>query len=353
VKGIVLKFEFAGLEISDDSPPLIIPEIGINHGGSLQVAKNLVKAAVEAGARLIKHQTHIPWDEMSEEAKRVVPGNSDKPIYEIIQESSLGEVEEQLLKSYTESLGAVYLSTPFSRAAVDRLERLDVAAYKVGSGECSNYPLLDYIASKKKPIILSTGMHSLTEIQKSVELLRSHKIPICLMHTTNLYPTPDHLIRLGAITELRNAYPDLQVGLSDHSSTIYAAIASVALGANVLEKHFVITRDMEGPDVSASMDVAELKTLANASEIVWSQRFGSKSHLEEEQVTRDFAFASVVATRDIEPGELLTRENTGVRRPSGGDFDSSQFELILGSRAISPIRESTQIRERDISKAQK
>ena len=149
--------EIAGRKIGEGFPPVVIAEIGINHEGSLSVAKEMVDAAFRAGVEIVKHQTHIVEDEMSGAAKKVVPGNADVSIYEIMERCSLDESEELELKEYVESKGMIFISTPFSRAAADRLQQWNVPAYKIGSGECNNYPLLEHIASFGKPIILSTG----------------------------------------------------------------------------------------------------------------------------------------------------------------------------------------------------
>ena len=182
-------FSINGRYVGLDHPPLVIAEIGINHNGSLELAFEMVDAAISAGAEIIKHQTHVIEDEMSDEAKSVIPANSDKSIYEIMESCALSENEERELKNYIEKKGAIFLSTPFSRAAVDRLEKLEVCAYKIGSGECNNYPLVEYISKKNKPIILSTGMNDINSIHKSVQIFRKNKNKFALMHCTNVYPT--------------------------------------------------------------------------------------------------------------------------------------------------------------------
>lgn len=198
---------------------------------------------------------------MSGEAKSVIPGNADVSIYEIMERCALNEEDETKLKEYVESKGAIFISTPFSRAAALRLERMGVPAYKIGSGECNNYPLLDLIASFGKPIILSTGMNDIPSIEKSVNIFRKHQTPFCLLHTTNLYPTPDHLIRIGAMEELQQAFPDAVVGLSDHSIDNLACLGAVAAGASVLERHFTDSKDRPGPDIVCSMDAQECAEL--------------------------------------------------------------------------------------------
>ena len=162
---------FCGIQIGEACVPLVIPEIGINHNGSLQTAMEMVDAAAAAGARLIKHQTHIVADEMSARARSIKPGNANVSIYEVMKRAALSFEEERELKAYTEAKGLVFLSTPFSRAAADRLEQLDVQAYKIGSGELNNYPLVEYIAGFGKPMIVSTGMNTIPQIEKAVDIL--------------------------------------------------------------------------------------------------------------------------------------------------------------------------------------
>lgn len=248
------------LNISESSPPLVVPEIGINHNGSLEIAKLMVDSAKRAGAKLIKHQTHIIEDEMSKEAQNVIPGNANISIYEIMKRCALSYQDERALKEYTESLGLVYLSTPFSRAGANRLEDMGVSAYKIGSGECNNYPLLKHIASFKKPIILSTGMNNLESIAKSVAIMQEYEIPFVLLHTTNLYPTPPHLVRLNAMLRLKERF-DCLVGLSDHTTNNLACLGAVALGACVLERHFTDSMERQGPDIVCSMDEKALRDL--------------------------------------------------------------------------------------------
>ena len=182
--------------------PLVIFELGINHNGKIKLAKKIVDDAIKAGAEIIKHQTHIPEDEMSLEAKKIVPINANKNIYDLIEDCSLNEEKEMQLKKYVEKKGAIFLSTPFSRKAVDRLIKFKVKAFKIGSGECNNYPLVDYIASFGKPIIISTGMNDINSIKKSIKILKKRKVQYSILHTTNLYPTMHKEVRLNALKEL-------------------------------------------------------------------------------------------------------------------------------------------------------
>ena len=232
------EIEISNRKIGPNHNPLLIAEIGINHNGSLDEAKKIVDAAVFAGIEVIKHQTHVVEDEMSPEAHKVIPGNSDKSIYQIMEECALSEDDEIALKEYVEQKGCIFISTPFSRAAADRLERMGVEAYKIGSGECNNLPLLDHVSDFGKPMIISTGMNSLESVHQTVSFLKKKNAEFALLHTTNLYPTPNNLVRLGAMEVLMNEFPDLIIGLSDHTVSNHACFGAVALGASILERHF-------------------------------------------------------------------------------------------------------------------
>lgn len=345
------EFSIGDIKISEDCAPLVIPEIGINHGGSLEVAKLMVDSAKRAGARIIKHQTHIIDDEMSHFAKSVIPGNSKQSIYEIMKRCALNYKDELALKEYAESSGLIYLSTPFSRAAANRLNDMGVLAFKIGSGECNNYPLLKHIAGFKKPIILSTGMNNLQSIAKSVEILRNAQIPFVLLHTTNLYPTPPHLVRLNAMIALKKAF-NCPVGLSDHTTNNLACLGAVSLGACVLERHFTDSMQREGEDIICSMDENALRELIEKSKEMFILRGKSdeqKMPAKEEQVTIDFAFASVVSIKEIKKGEILDENNIWVKRPSKGGLGAEYYEQLLGKKALKDIPNDTQIQLSDIA----
>ncbi len=336
--------EIGNRRIGYDYDPLVIAEIGINHSGDIDVAIAMADAAIDAGAEAIKHQTHIIEDEMSHHAKQVIPGNADRSIYEIMAECALSKEDELLLKEHTQKRGCIFLSTPFSRAAANRLEAMEVLAYKIGSGECNNYPLIEHIARFRKPIILSTGMNDINSVGIAVDILRQYEVPYCLLHCTNLYPTPDHLIRLGGVTELQQAFPDAVVGLSDHSADSTACLGALALGASVLERHFTDKRDRPGPDIQCSMDADELGYLIQQSKRLKAMRGGKKGLLPEEQVTADFAYASVVSIEDIEAGSTLSEQNIWVKRPGNGEFLAVQYKKLLGTKVKCNIPRDSQIK---------
>jgi len=343
-----MEFSIGKRKIGPSHKPLVIAEIGINHNGSLEIAKQMVDAAKRAGVEVIKHQTHIVEDEMSSEARRVVPGNADISIYEIMSNCALSETEELELQAYVLKSGMEFISTPFSRAAADRLHKMNIPAFKIGSGECNNYPLLRHIASFGKPIILSTGMNSIESVKKAVNIFIEFDVPFALLHTTNLYPTPDHLVRLGAMQELAEAFQGIPFGLSDHTISNHSCLGAVALGASILERHFTDTMDRIGPDIICSMDEKACNDLIHGANILFKQRGGSKKAAKEEKVTIDFAFASVCTIRKISAGEAFTHENIWVKRPGTGEIPAEEFETLIGKIAKNDIQIDVQVSRSDI-----
>lgn len=338
--------EIAGRKIGEDFPPLAIAEIGINHEGSFEKAVRMVDDAAAAGCECAKFQSHVIEDEMI--PNDVIPGNATESIWDIMKRCALSEAEEIELKRYVESKGLIYLCTPFSRAAAIRLESMGVPAFKIGSGECNNYPLIAHIASYKKPVILSTGMNNLDSVALAVDILRRAGVPFGLLHCTSMYPTPYRKVRLGALGALARRFPDAVVGLSDHSLGNYTCLAAVALGARILEKHFTSDMGWPGPDVPISMDPAGLRDLVQGCRAVFEALGGGKDILPEEKPTIDFAYACVVAIREIAPGEPLTMENVWVKRPGTGEIKAVHFDSLLGKKARSAIPLNAQLRWRDL-----
>ena len=285
---------------------------------------------------------------MSKEAKKVIPGNSDISIYEIMKRCALNEDEEIKLKEHVESKGMIFISTPFSRAAADRLERMGVAAYKIGSGECNNYPLIEHIAKFGKPMIISTGMNNIDSIRKTVDILKDHSISYALLHTTNLYPTPSRLVRLGAMRELQHEFPNTIIGLSDHTTSNLACFGALALGASIVERHFTDSMDRDGPDIINSMNPQALKELINGSIELSKMRGGRKEAAEEEQVTIDFAFSTIVSITNIKKGEEFSKKNIWVKRPGTGEIKAEHYNDILGKKSLHDIQYDEHIKWSDI-----
>lgn len=306
----------------------------------------MVTDAAAVGCECVKFQSHIINDEMIPNA--VIPGNASESIWDIMSRCALDETEESELKKYAESKGLIYLSTPFSRKAAIRLEKMGVSAYKIGSGECNNYPLIEHIAGYGKPVILSTGMNDIDSIKPAVNILRKNHIPYSLLHCTSIYPTPYSKVRLGALGELKKAFPDAIIGLSDHSMGNYTCFGAVALGACILEKHFTSDKTWAGPDNPISIEPHELKDLIYGSRAIHEALGGSKDILPEEQPTIDFAYACVVCTKDISPGETLTSENIWVKRPGTGEIKARDYDKVLGKKVCRNLKINSQLQWNDI-----
>ena len=334
--------------IGPKHPPLIIVELGINHNGNLSLAKKIVLSAKKAGAEIIKHQTHIAEMEMSKEAKKIVPVHANLNIFEIIKKNSISQKDEINLKKFVKKNNMIFISTPFSREAALRLNNIGVPAFKIGSGECNNYPLIDYICKFNKPIILSTGMNDIKSIKKSVKIIESYKIKYALLHTTNLYPTPYNLIRLNALDDLKKHFPKAILGLSDHTPDNYTAIAAIGKGVSIIEKHYTDKYSRKGVDIAASIDFRKLKDLITASKILFKAIPGNKRPPKEEKNTMKFAFASVVAIKNIKKGEKLTKDNIWVKRPGTGDFKAENFKKLLTKKAKINIEKDNQIKRKNI-----
>lgn len=334
--------------IGTDYPPFVIAEIGINHEGSIKKAKMMIDAAKKAGAECVKFQSHVIEDEMIPAAKKTIPGNAKISIWDIMSKAALDEKSERELKKYTESRGMIYLCTPFSRAAANRLRKMNIKAYKIGSGECNNYPLIEHIASFGKPIILSTGMNDMPSVQRAVKIFRKHKTPYALLHCTSMYPTPYNKVHLGALSQFKETFPDAVIGLSDHSLNIYTCLAAAALGASILEKHFTANKKWPGPDISISLDPNELQALVQGSAAIHQALGGQKAVLKEEKPTIDFAYACVVSIDNLKKGEVFSKDNIWVKRPGTGEIKAKDYPKLIGKTIRKDVPINTQIKWSDV-----
>ncbi|WP_375281260.1 N-acetylneuraminate synthase family protein [Pseudooctadecabacter sp.] len=341
--------KIANRDIGPAHPPLVIAEIGINHGGSLAVAREMVRLAAGAGCEMVKHQTHIVEDEMTEEAKQIFPPNADVSIWEVMEQCALSREDEAALKAYVEELGMIFISTPFSRAACDFLETLDVPAYKIGSGEADNLPLIRHIASKGKPVIMSTGMQTIESVRASVQILEDSGVAYALLECTNLYPSPPEIVSLQGVSDLRAAFPNAVVGFSDHSIGPEMALASVALGACILERHYTDTRYRKGPDISCSMDPAELRHLIDRSKEIHTALHNPKERTASEEDVYRFARASVVADADLPAGHVITEADIWARRPGSGAIAGYEFDKVVGKTLKVAVTRNQQLTWDDLS----
>lgn len=341
------EFRIAGRRVGPEHPPLVIAEVGINHEGEIDKALALVDAAADAGAEIVKFQCHITEKEMI--PTDMTPGEiSSERLWDIIKRCELTEVEEHRVQAHCAARGLIFLSTPFSREAADRLNEMRVSAFKIGSGECNNLPLLDHIARFGKPMILSTGMNDLASVRRSVAVLEG-RVPYALLHCTSMYPTPYDKVRLGGISDLARAFPGALVGLSDHSLNIWTCLGAVALGASILEKHFTISREWPGPDTGISIEPGELRDLIVGSRAVWEARGGAKTILPEEQPVIDFAYATVVTIAPIRAGDTFSRDNLWVKRPGTGSIPAVRLDEILGRRAARDVAADQHLAAADVA----
>ncbi len=340
-------FKIGNRIINNKNSPLVVPEVGINHEGSIQKAFKLIDSAKKNGAEIIKFQCHITNKEMIKTNDK--PGKiSKETLWDIIKRCELTIEEEFKIKKYAEKNNLIYLSTPFSREAVDRLMKLNVSAFKIGSGECNNYPLIDYIAQKKLPVILSTGMNNLNTIKQAVKIFKKYKTVFSLLHCTSMYPTPYEKVRLGGIKELKDNFKGVEIGLSDHSKNIWTCLGAVSLGASILEKHFTISRKWKGPDMPVSIEPNELNNLITGSNAIWKASGGKKNILKDELPVIKFAYASVVSIKNIKKGEILSKDNIWVKRPGKGEYMSKDFNKLLGKKAKRNIKSDKYISSRDL-----
>ncbi len=316
-------------DIGPGSPCLVIAEAGINHNGDAGLAAELVDRAAEAGADAIKFQTHFPEHEMlrgGETAAYV--GES---LFDLLTRTALSREAHYELAARAARRGIMFLSTPFSREAADFLETLGVPAFKCGSGELTNLPLLQHIARKGRPMLVSTGMSTADEIDASVRVLEAAGAQYALMHCTSTYPTPFPHVQLGCIEWLRDKY-GVPVGFSDHTLGNVMALAAVASGANIFEKHFTSSRSLPGPDQEGSMEPGELAELVRGIRAIEQARGATKMIQPGEQEVRDMAHHSVVSIRNIAAGATIAADDVWTKRPGTG-IPARQLVDVIGRTA--------------------
>ncbi|AOY75658.1 N-acetylneuraminate synthase [Clostridium formicaceticum] len=329
----------------------IIAEAGVNHNGDLKLAKKLVDIAVEAKCDAVKFQTFKAELGLTKSARKaayqVENTGQDGTQYEMVKKLELNETDHIELISYCKGKKILFLSTPFDKESVDLLHRLDVAMFKVASGEITNKPLLKYIAKKEKPIILSTGMSTLGEVEEALEwIYQENNRQVTLLHCTSSYPTQMIDVNLKAMETLKNAF-QVDVGYSDHTLGIEIPTAAVALGAKIIEKHITLNKEMEGPDHKASLEPHELKQMVAAIRNVEAALGnGIKKVADGEKDTLIVARKSIVAKRRIKQGEVVTEEMLCVKRPGNG-ISPKNIGQVVGLKAKANIEEDTLITLKD------
>lgn len=326
---------------------LIIAEAGVNHNGSLERAKEMALAAKKAGADIVKYQTAVPEQVVSRFAEKAdyqkQQTGSEESQLEMIKKIHFGFEEHRQLKEYCDEIGIRYLSTPFDLDSIDFLATLDMPVWKIPSGEITNLPYLEKVAALKKPLILSTGMSMLSEIEDALAVLEENGCEdVTLLHCNTEYPTPMEDVNLLAMRELEEQFA-LPVGFSDHTLGIEADIAAAALGACVIEKHFTLDKTLEGPDHQASLEPDELEAMVRAiRNIEKALGTGEKHVTPSEAKNRPIARKSLVAKRAIKKGEVFTAENLTTKRPGDGISPMRWYD-VLGKEASRDFAEDEKI----------
>lgn len=343
-----MTFKLENRIVGNKYKPLVIAEIGINHEGKIWKAKKMVDDAAKAGCECVKFQYHIPESEMIK--NNTIPGNAKESIWNIIKRCTLSESEEIELYNYVKKKNLIYLSTPFSIEAAKKLYDMGVSGFKIGSGECNNFPMIDFISKFKKPIILSTGMNNINNIKKSINIIKKNRCKFAVLHCVSLYPTPYSKLNLKRLVKIKKLLKNVPVGLSDHTLGIHASLAAVSLGANIIEKHFTSSKRWKGPDIPISIDKKELHDLKNFSEDIFltlSKTIPESKMRDYEKKTIDFAYSSVVSTSLIKKDEKFTKKNIWVKRPGLGDFLAKDYNKLIGKVAKLNISANRYIKKKD------
>jgi N,N'-diacetyllegionaminate synthase len=327
---------------------LIIAEAGVNHNGDINIAKKLVDAAVEAGADIIKFQTYKTENLVTSNAEQaeyqIINSNKkDNSQFEMLKRLELSEDKFIELQAYCKMKNITFLSTPFDLESIDFLNKIELPFWKIPSGEITNYPYLLKIARTKKPVVLSTGMCTVQDIELAIDVLNKNgSEDIKILHCNTQYPTPLEDVNLYAIDFLRERLQK-EVGYSDHTQGIEVALAAVALGATIIEKHFTLDRNMEGPDHKASLEPHELKQmifLIRNIEVSLGSRY--KTPTQSEIKNMKIARKSIVAKKCIHIGEMFTEDNITTKRPGTG-INPMHWESVIGKIATKEFKEDEMI----------
>lgn len=328
--------------VGDRHAPYVIAEAAISHQGDFETARRMVYIAHAMGCDAIKFQMHVLDNEMLREVP--TSANFAEPLYETLDKTNLSLDEHKALKTLCEGLGIDYLCTPFSAAAADILDAMGVLAFKTGSGELTNIPLITHIARKGRPMIISTGMALVEEIRETVDAVKAIGTPFALTHCVSAYPCPYNRVNLHNIPRYRELF-DVPVGLSDHSLGIYTSLGAVAVGACIIEKHYTLDKLQSGPDHAVSLEPCELGELVKGCRAVFEARGAEREIFPEEQPIIAWARESVVSVTDIPAGAVISRDMVWVKRPSPGPgaVPAKDLEKVIGRTARGTIAKDRQI----------
>jgi N,N'-diacetyllegionaminate synthase len=337
--------ELAGRKLEPGQPALVVAEIGNNHDGSVGQAKALIDAAAEAGADAVKFQTHIADAEMLPSTP--TPPHFDEPRYAFTKRIELSREDHVNLKAAAEERGLLFFSSPFSVQAVELLEEVGVPAYKIASGEVTNPPVVEAVAATGRPVLLSTGMSGIEEIDTAVAILRNAGSPFVLLQCTSMYPARPEDVNLRAMQALGERF-DCPVGLSDHTPDIYTAIAAVALGAVCVEKHFTLSRRLYGPDHHASLEPDDLRRLVEGvKQVEAALGTGEKQRDPALDPARATFEKSVVTTTPVQEGAVIEASMLTTKRPGNG-IPAARLRELVGRRTARALEANHLLEEADV-----
>lgn len=325
----------------DFKPAFLIAEIGQAHEGSLGILHSYIDAAASTGVDAIKFQTHIAAAESSiHEPFRVKFSYEDDTRYDYWERMGFTLEQWKGIKAHCDEVGLEFMSSPFSQAAVDLLEEVGVKRYKIGSGEVTNFLMLEKIAKTGKPIILSSGMSSFSELDAAVEFIKGYGNDLSVLQCTTAYPTPPERVGLNVIQELKERYPDLTIGLSEHTGAIYSGIAAVAMGAKILEFHIVFDRRMFGPDAKSSLEINEVKKLVEGVRSVETslQHPIDKSDNSEYTGLKKIFEKSLAVNKDLPKGHAISFEDLEAKKPANLGIPASNFKSIIGKKLLTALK---------------
>jgi len=340
-----MDFKIGNKFVGQGHAVFIIAEGCDNHMGSLEVAKEMARKAALAGCDAIKFQHHLPTEEMLPNVP--MSDNFDTPLYEFLLRNALKLNQHEELKNYCEKIGIIYLCTPFSWKAAQELNELGVSAFKIGSGEMTDTPTLERISSFGKPMIISTGMCTFEEIDRTHNALIKTGVPLALTNCVSEYPPVYEDINLGVLTQMIERYPNAVIGHSDHTPDLYTCYAAVTIGAKIIEKHVIISKQTPGPDQSVSIDFFDLHNLVDGIRKIELSLGNDKSVHKKEEKIREWAFRSIVSVRDINKGETINGDMIWSKRPGTG-IPSYQRCDIIGKKAKDFIKNNTLIKWENI-----
>lgn len=340
---MIKDFKLGNFTINEDSETVVIAEAAVEHLGSLNVAIRMADAAKDLGVDIIKYQMHIPSSEMLPNKIKFWGGSLDS----ILENYNLTIEDHKKLIAHCNNIGIQYLCTPFCAEAVRVLDNLDVVGFKTGSGELGNFQLMKAIADTGKPVIISTGMSTESEVKATVDYMNSLNADFMLTNCTSIYPAPYSSINLKLIEVMREKY-DVWVGHSDHTPDMWTAVGAVGMGAKLIEKHFTLDRYLQGPDAAVSLEPKEMKTMIEGIRIIDEAKGdGIKTVQKDEEQVRDWAHHSVVTLVDIEEGATITRECVSVKRPGTG-IPAAKIDEVIGAMSIKFIPKDSILNWEDI-----